>query len=165
MKRDTLALIAVTSLLTGCSDTLSPSRFVGTYQLSAVNGAGLPVTVAALPSTCTTRFSFGRLTLADGAFTFAYSYANACPGSQFGTSGLNSVGGGLTVQGQTVVLRAIDPTSPTQSVIEARFIISGSEGALVVPAGALQLASATTFNFGPTLQAAPLPPASDSRSN
>lgn len=164
MKTNVLILIIAVAAA-GCTEPLSPSRFVGTYQLSAVNGTALPVTVAALPGTCTTQFSFGRLTLADGAFTFAYFYADACPGGQFGTSGMTSFGGGLTVEGQTVVLRAIDPTSPTQSVIEAHFTISGSEGALVVPAGALQLASSTTFNFGPTLQATSLPAASHSRSN
>jgi hypothetical protein len=158
VKPNAFVLIGALVVAPGCTEALSPSQFAGTYQFTGVNSNRLPVTVSALPDSCTAQFSFGQLRLADGAFSFYYTVAYGCPG--FATAvGQSSFGGALTVQGRTLVLRAIDPTSSTQAVIEGRLTITGSEADLVLPAGALDLASATTLNFynGPTLQTLPLP--------
>jgi hypothetical protein len=156
MKPSAIVLIGALVLAPACTEPLSPSQFAGTYQFMGVNNNPLPVTIPALPDSCTAQFSFGQLHLADGAFSFYYTVAYGCPGLPTAV-GQSSFGGALTVQGRTLVLRAIDPTSPTQAVIEGRITITGSEADLVLPAGALDLASPTTLNFynGPTLQEFP----------
>ena len=166
MKPSALVLFSALTLVPACTEALSPSQYAGTYLLTGVNSSRLPVTVASLPDSCTTQFSFGTLYLADGAFSLYYYSAISCPG--FPTVvGSNSFGGGLSAQGRTLVLRAIDPTSPTQAVMEASVTITGAEADLALPAGALNLASATTLDFynGPTLQEFPHSASALSRSN
>jgi hypothetical protein len=153
VKPSILVLVGALTLAPACTEPLSPSQFVGTYTLTGVNSSRLPVIVAALPDGCTTSFSFGTLSLADGAFSLWYISGFGCPGVGTATSATISFGGSLTVQGRTLVLHAIDPTSPTHAMMEARVTIAGAEADLTVPAGALYVASATTLNFynGPTL--------------
>src|SRR5881397_3271095 len=98
MKPSVLVPVALLAFLSACTEPLGPSQFAGTYQLTGVNGVGLPVSVASRSDGCSTQLSFGRLYLADGSFSFFYYSALTCPA--FPTvAGMNSFGGGLTVQG------------------------------------------------------------------
>jgi hypothetical protein len=146
------ALIVLVSAVLGCSDAagpLDPSSFTGRYMLRAVNDSSLPRTVAALPDSCTWEFRLGSLVVGDGAFS-AYLYgATACPGGTYDLGVPGTVGGGVAVQGNELVLTAIDPTSASGAVMTLRAQLTGADLAVTFPAGAMSLMESTVLTLGP----------------
>jgi hypothetical protein len=143
-------LLAIAVL--ACRDATSPLRptdFVGTYALRTVNGRGVPQTVPALPDSCAWSFQYGSLVLADGAFSLYLYGAQGCPGEAAMAGVPGTIGGALSVRGTALLLRAVDPTSPSSVVMELEAVISGSNATLTFPAGAMGLASVTSLGFGP----------------
>jgi len=147
LQRIPLTVAAACLLAGGCRGTLAPVQFTGSYLLASVNGAALPATIASKPSGCSTTVDVATLTLADGAFYLLLSRTVTCP-SLTGVHTFDQIGGGLAVDGSTLTLRAIDPTSPSATVISMAVTVTGSDATLTLPPGALGLSGATTMLFG-----------------
>ena len=147
MQRIPLTVAVACLLAGGCRDTLAPVQFTGSYLLASVNGAALPATIASKPASCSTTIDVATLTLADGAFDLFLSRTVTCP-SLNGVHSFDQIGGGLAVDGSTLTLRAIDPTSPSASVMSMSVTVAGSSATLMLPPGALGLSGATTMLFG-----------------
>ena len=148
MRALSVHLLVLCSSLIACRDALAPSGFVGYYPLRAVNEDSLPGVVPSLPAGCTIGFQYGSMFLADGAFSIYLYTAEACPGMSTGV-GSREFGGGLSVQGESLRLHAVDPTSPYGATFDATIVIDGSDALLTLPPGALTVAASTSLRFGP----------------
>lgn len=146
------------SSLVACQDALAPADlapadFVGYYRLRTVNESQLPVVVTSLPPGCSTSFRFGSMFLADGPFSMVLFMPQDCPalaaGGVYTPFGPFEFGGGLSVEGRSLRLRWVDPTSASGGTLEAVIAIYGLDAVLTLPPGTLKVATATSLRFGP----------------
>ena len=136
-----LALLSTTS----CRSMLEPSGFVGTYNLTAVNTHPLPATVSSGNSGCSWSADQGSLTLGASAFSLAVHVTQACPGSM-GVSGLESIGGGLSITGRnTVSLNYV--TDPTGSTATLGAALDDTSVTITVPTGLLEAPALLALRF------------------
>jgi len=148
MRRNPTPLLLLCTSLLACQDTLGPSDFVGYYPLESINESALPGTVPALPAGCAVTFQYGSMFLADGAFSIYLYMSEACPGFPTGLRS-QEFGGALAVQGQSLRLHAVDPTSPSGATFDATIVLAGTDAVLTLPINALSVAAPTTLRFGP----------------
>ena len=134
-----------------CTEPVSPPAYTGHYPLRAVNGSTIPALAAAVPDGCTEAFGAGAIDLADGVFSLSFGSGYGCPGVN-ATAYVVSIGGSLTGTSSPLTARAINPlgqVGQAETVMEMSLSLSGTDASLTLPAGALQLAAATTLVFGP----------------
>jgi len=149
--RSTLALVFATMACGEATTPLDPQTYVGQYTLTTVNGLTAPQTVATSPQGCSATFRYGSLTLANDVFALdLFGVWGACPGV-YAVLGNRTIGGGLEVDQRTLLLRAVDPTSPSGTVMRFEGRSSGSEVELSFPPGAMKLADTTTLGFRRTV--------------
>ena len=150
-----LSTVAVALATLACSDAVAPfdpQVLFGKYTLGSINGQVVPTLVATGSQGCSSRFTYGNLTLTDGAFSLDLDGTwGICPGAYLGgvsaVQGIISIGGGLQVSDRTLLLRAVDPSSPAGVPMSLEGVGSGSEVQLTFAAGVMTVAEVTKLVF------------------
>jgi hypothetical protein len=112
---------ATALLLTACSDSLNPTpdSAAGTYNLTSVNGEGMPasITVTEQGVAVTLTYSSGSVTIrADGTYSFAASFSVEVAGQTVNEDPTES--GTYTISGTTLTITPTDdPTDVTTATL------------------------------------------------
>jgi hypothetical protein len=153
--RRLLSAATLAVAISACSDAAAPfdpQLLFGKYTLGSINGQLVPTQVATGSQGCSSRFTYGNLTLTDGAFLLDLDGTwGICPGAYLGgvsaVQGIISIGGGLQVTDRTLLLRSVDWSSAAGVPISVEGVGSGSEVQLTFAPGVMSVAEVTKLVF------------------
>jgi hypothetical protein len=153
--RRLLSAATLALAMSACSDAGAPfdsQLLYGSYIPGSINGQVVPTLVATGYQGCSSRFTYGSLTLTDGAFLLDLDGTwGICPGAYLGgvsaVQGIISIGGGLQVTDRTLLLRSVDWSSAAGVPISVEGAGSGSEVQLIFAPGVMSVAEVTTLVF------------------